>query len=203
MLLVALVGALLAYVAALPVTGPGSALVADAALRGDFARALWIGIGLALPDGAYAGLAFFGAGAALQGVGVVKVLSHLAASLVLFGVGWKLWSTPLDRPVVRAGGHRAFLLGVSVAAFNPTLLVTWGTVSALVVGGGYAHGEGREAVAFGTGVAVGAVAASITLAALFARLRTHVGEHGMRRVTRAVAVLLGGLGLAALVRAMT
>lgn len=98
MLTVALVAAGLAWASALPLSGPGAVMVADAAMRGDVRRATWIGVGAAVPELAWATLAFGGAAAALAGRPDLAGAAHLVAAAVLAGVAVALWRSPAGGP---------------------------------------------------------------------------------------------------------
>lgn len=212
MLALALIGGVLAFVASLPVTGPGAVLIADAAMRGRPSRGLGVAVGVALAEAGYATLALLGATALLERVPGLRAAAHAIAGLLLLTVGLWLWrrtpapaaATPQRNgagPLLAAG--RGVLVGFSVVAPNPTLLLSWGTVAATLVAGGYARSGLAEALVFGLGVAVGALLSGVALTTFFSRLRATAGAQATRAFNRGAAILLFLLGLAALVRAVT
>ncbi|MFN7147653.1 MAG: LysE family transporter, partial [Myxococcota bacterium] len=210
MLALALIGGLLAFVASLPVTGPGAVLIADAAMRGRPSRGVGLAVGMAIAEAGYATFALLGAAALLEGNPDVEAGAHAIAGLLLLAVGIWLWRrTPApaeaaperDAGGLLLGAGRGVLVGFSVVAPNPTLLLSWGTVAAALVAGGYAQNGVAEALVFGLGVAVGAVLSGIALTTFFSRLRARAGAQATRAFNRAAGLLLLVLGAVALVRA--
>lgn len=197
----ALAGLVVAFVGSLPVSGPGAVLVADAALGGAPRRGAWIGAGAAVPEAAWATLAFLGAGTLVDGVPELRALAHGIAAVALLAVAVHLWRRDTSTPATRGGEGRAFLLGVLSTAFNPTLAVTWGAVAGTLVALGWARTGLSHALAFGMGVGAGSVAAGIVVAATLARVRRRLGASVLARLGRGVAVFVGALGVLALVRA--
>ena len=198
-----LYGAGVAFVASLPVTGPASALVADAALRGEGARAARIGLGSAVAEAGWAALALAGAGALLAGASAARAVADLFAGVVLLAVAAALWRAPSE-PVARPeAGGRAFWAGFGLTALNPTLLVTWGTVSAGLLATGRLVATPATVTAFAVGVLGGGWAAFQAVRWAFGRAGARLGGRAARVFGRAAAALLFGLGLAALARAAT
>jgi threonine/homoserine/homoserine lactone efflux protein len=116
------------------------------------------------------------------------------AILVLLGV-WFLSREP-DLP--RAGGApadggdwpRQVVLGFSLTAFNPTLLLTWTTSVAMIASLGGAHFTGWSRYGLPIGVALGDVAWGATALFLYRRLGSHLPHRLLRLFMRAIGLVV-------------
>lgn len=204
-----LLGLAFAFVAGLPVTGPAAVLVAEAAVRGRTSRAVAVGVGAAIPEGLWAGLALGGVGSIVPAGSALGAGWQVAGGLVLVGVGVALWTrrpTGRARPAparpAPASLVRAMVVGFATTALNPTLLVTWGTVStALVTTGTIPAVPGGPAL-FGLGVTAGASLAALTLATVASGIRRRFGGETPGWIGRAAASVVVAIGLASVLRAL-
>lgn len=204
-----LLGLVLAFIAGLPVTGPAAVLVAEAAVRGRNARAIAVGVGAALPEGLWAGLALAGLGSMLPAGGALGAGWQLAGGLFLVGVGVALWTRRPGGRARRAPAEpapaslvRAMVVGFATTALNPTLLVTWGTVATALLTTGMVQARPGGSVLFGLGVTTGASLAALTLTTLASGVRRRFGGAAPRWIGRAAATVLMAIGLASVLRAL-
>ena len=123
---VCVVALVFGFVGSMPLAGPDRGARWSRARRsGAFGEALRIGLGAAVAEGVYAGVAFWGFTTFLAQHAIVVPISTAATAVVLIGVGARFvfW-----RPDGEGGRRCAreppgrLLLGFSVSAFNPTLL---------------------------------------------------------------------------------
>ncbi len=126
----------------------------------------------------------------------MQPLSHAisAALFVTLGAVFAVWR-PGDKKDSRANKAGTALLGFSVSALNPTLLVTWGAVVAFLWSKGLGETSAVAAAPFGASAAAGIAA---WFAILIAALRRYHGKLPTRAVTwtvRAIGIALIGLGL--------
>lgn len=197
-------GIFLAYVGTVVAAGPAGVLVMQAGFDAAPRRGRWIGLGSAVGQSPYAGLAFYGANRFVAAHADFVRTAHGVAGVVLFAVAaWVARRAGRQRPTaapVREG--QAFLLGLTATLTNPVPLVTWGMAATALTAGGMATGEGlSSAVGFGAATIVGAAAAHTTITHTAAALRAWGGEVVARRLSYASAALLAGLGSAAVIQA--
>lgn len=201
MLLTIGLGAVFSFVATLPVTGPATALIADAALRGERGRAFAIGVGAAAAESVWAGLALLGGGAVYSSSTAARMAAELVAGVVLVVAAVLLWRSPqnpADTP--RPPGGRSLLVGLSATGLNPTLFITWTTIGTTLLGMGAAVATPTGALALAAGVFLGAAAGVVVLA--LARAGRRLGAGGVIWMSRAVSALLFALAIGAFVRAI-
>lgn len=204
MLIALLAGAGIAFFGALPVAGPVAVLILDRALAGHRREAMALALGAAIPEGIYAGAAALGAAALLERVPALLPVAHLLAGGVVVVVGALLLRQQAGARAsspVAAPSRGAVLTALLLTALNPTLLATWAAVGAPLVAAGVIQGAGGAA-AFGLGAAAGAWGGGATLATVVASHGWRLGEGGVRITRRGAGVVLVGLGVVLLVRAV-
>ncbi len=91
MLMAALVGLIVAFVASMPVAGPVAALVVRHGLEGHVKSALMLGVGTGLAEGVYAFLALWGFSTFLADYPIVVPISKAVAAVILVALG--IWFT--------------------------------------------------------------------------------------------------------------
>jgi threonine/homoserine/homoserine lactone efflux protein len=194
------ISCLLSFVGSMPIAGPIAAIVLSKGLHNEPRAGLFIALGAAIAESVYAGLAFLGLTAMLARYPVLLPLSRLVGCLLLSGLGAYFILRP-SRPqragpateTPRTGTTTAVgnaLLGVSITALNPTLIVTW----TAAVGAAHVTGLLRvckvDALPFAGGVAAGIVAWFATLLALLGRFRRRLRPESVSRVIRTMGILL-------------
>jgi threonine/homoserine/homoserine lactone efflux protein len=200
--LVALVlGFGISFLGSVPMTGPLALLVLDRVIVAQRASALWIALAGALVEGGLAaGVATF-LPLVLAHSNTILVLARVSGALVITAVGVTLVLRPGVLEAIKTDRTgQSFLAGFLATALNPTLLATWTvTVTALdsndLIEGGY-----RTGLAFGAGVAAGALGWFAVVLLLsrgwsLARLTKHRAALG-----RAVGVVLMLLGAVLFIR---
>src|SRR5215469_14421808 len=78
---------LFGFVGSIPLAGPIAILMLSRAAQRRFGEAFRVGIGAALAEGTYSGIAFWGFNTFLAHGKRVEPVSHAAAALVLSGLG--------------------------------------------------------------------------------------------------------------------
>jgi threonine/homoserine/homoserine lactone efflux protein len=188
---------LFGFVGSIPLAGPIAILMLSRAAQRRFGEALRVGFGAALAEGTYAGIAFWGFNTFLAHGNWVEPISHAAAALVLTGLGvaFMFWK-PEEKRDRRENAAGTVLLGFSVSALNPTLIITWSAAVAFL----YSKGLGRNlpelaAIPFGVSASVGISSEIACLIAVLRRYHGNVPQRVMTWIIRAMGVLLLGLGL--------
>jgi threonine/homoserine/homoserine lactone efflux protein len=184
------------FFGSMPLAGPISLLVVSRAAHGEFEDARRIGLGAAIAEAFYAGIAFLDFAAFLSRHAFVVPLSHgiTAVILVVLGVRFAAF-VPQEKGNGGENKAGSLLLGFSISALNPTLLVTWSAAVALLYSKGLGETRSAYAIPFGLGAGAG-VALWFTL--LVAIMRKHEGKLPRARlatVVRALGVALVALGV--------
>src|ERR1700678_1643392 len=93
LLAVCVMALLFGFVGSMPLAGPIAILVISRATQGRFGEALRVGLGAAVAEALYAGLAFWGFTAFLARHAVVVPISHgvTAAVLLALGIRFMFW----------------------------------------------------------------------------------------------------------------
>src|SRR5436305_1146067 len=114
------------FLGSIPLAGPIAVLMLARAAQRRFGEAFRVGVGAAMAEGTYAGVAFWGFNTFLTRNRLVEPISHAAATLVLSGLGvaFMFWK-PREKKDRRENAAGTVLLGFSVSALNPTLIITW------------------------------------------------------------------------------
>ncbi len=208
MLSIALIGFLMGVAGSIPLAGPITMLVLGYGLEGRIRQAALIGLGSALPECVYAGLALWGFGALVEEFEWVGPTSQAIAAAVLLAVGLFLILRP-PRESNRAanasaeeveGSKRHFLLGLSITALNPALILNWGAAVTMVYSLGLVEPKPYFAIPFGLGVGAG-ILAWFTVALYFLhRHHRRISAALRTKLMKGMGVLLFGLGVLAAAR---
>jgi threonine/homoserine/homoserine lactone efflux protein len=196
-LLVALgLGAALAFFGSLPMTGPLALLVLDRIIALQRRAAFWIALAGALVEGTIAAGVATLLPLVLRHSEVIVLNARLAGAIVIFAVGVTLALRPeLLESIKTERKRQSFTAGFLTTALNPTLLATWTVTVTALHANGLLDGGSWTGLAFGVGVALGAVAWFLVLLvlarrSLLARLAGRRAEFA-----RGVGVVLTLLGL--------
>lgn len=184
------------FVGSIPLAGPIAVLMLSRAAQRRFGEALRVGMGAALAEGMYAGIAFWGFATFLAHNTLVEPISHAAATLVLcgLGVGFMFWK-PSEKKDHRENAAGTVLLGFSVSALNPTLIVTWSAAVAFLYSKGFGRLPALAAIPFGIAASSGIAGEIACLIALLRRYHGKVPREVMTWVIRAMGLFLLGLGV--------
>lgn len=182
------------FFGSMPLAGPISVMVVSRAVQQRYGEALRIAIGAAVAEGLYAGGAFFGFTELLASHPIVVPISHGVTAVVLAGLGirFAFW-----KPRGRKGEeHKSgtALVGFTLSAINPTLLVTWGAAVAFLYSKGLHVTSSLASLPFGISAAAGIAAWFTLLVLILKRLEGKFPERVLTWAIRALGVALVGLG---------
>jgi threonine/homoserine/homoserine lactone efflux protein len=185
------------YVGSMPIAGPIAMLMLARSAQRRFGEARQIGVGAALAEGVYAALAFWGFATFLARQRLIVPLSRAATGALLLALGgwfirWRPTERRADIPERTAG---PLLLGFSVSAVNPTLLVTWSVAVAFLYSKGLAGEPAIVAIAFGASATAGVALWNASLIHLLERYGGRLPKDAMTLVIRVMGLALVGLGL--------
>jgi threonine/homoserine/homoserine lactone efflux protein len=188
-----------AFIGSMPLAGPIAVLTLSRAASGRFGEALRIGLGAAVAEGIYAGLAFWGFATFLPQHRLVAPISQGATSILLVALGTRFvfWQPPKDAADPRESKAGTVFLGFSISALNPTLLVTWTAVVAFLYSRGVDPHSGIFAIPFGGCAAVGVAAWFVCLIKILRTFKSKLPLRAFRWVIRAMGIALVALGIAA------
>lgn len=195
LLAVCAVALVFGFVGSMPLAGPISVLVVARAARKQFREARHVGLGAAAAEAIWAGIAFFGFTTILARHPVVVPISHGVSAVVLLALGARFAFWKLKDKKERKHHAGTALVGFTLSAVNPTLLVTWTAAVAFIYSKGLGDVSVWGAIPFGVcaGVGVGG-----WFAVLVALLRKYEGKMPRRMLTwvvRTLGVALAGLGV--------
>jgi threonine/homoserine/homoserine lactone efflux protein len=203
-LLVALgLGAGLAFIGSVPMTGPLALLVLDRLIALQRRAAFWIALAGALVEGTIAAIVATLLPLVLRHSEAIVLRARLSGSIVIFAVGMTLALRPELLESIKTDRKRqSFAAGFLTTALNPTLLATWTVTVTALHANGLLQGDSRTGLVFGVGVAFGSIAWSALLLVLarrswLARLQGHRAGFA-----RGVGALLAVLGTALFLRAV-
>jgi threonine/homoserine/homoserine lactone efflux protein len=184
------------FFGSMPLAGPIAVMVFSRASRRRYSEALQIGIGAAVAEGLYAAVAFWSFTSLLARHPLVVPVSRAVTAVVLsaMGVRFALWKTrdPKDEAEQRSGTS---LVGFSLSAINPTLLVTWSAAVAFLYAKGLGESSALAAIPFGLCAGAG-IALWFTI--LVAVLRKFEGKLPLALLTwtiRSLGIALVALGI--------
>jgi threonine/homoserine/homoserine lactone efflux protein len=151
-------GLLMSFIGSIAPAGPIALIVLKRGLGGQNRNALSLASGAALAEAAYALLAYLGVNFAFSRYPLqTSILRMIAgAILIVFAVLCIFGRAPQPKAEGRGHAGANFLLGLSIAGFNPTFLVTWAGAMAVARGAGLIL-DLEAAPAFALGVTAGPV----------------------------------------------
>lgn len=182
------------FVGSIPLTGPIAVLVLSRSVAGDYRAANFIGLGAAVAEGLYAGIAYF-AFSALSASELLRPIADAVTLVVLVALGayFAQWRYH-EKKSPKTHGKRAGWIGFSISIVNPTLLVTWSAVVAALIGRGFGGGGEWLAIPFGLGAAVGVGAWELLFVRFVRRFGPKFTGTTLQWVVRGVGIALVGLG---------
>jgi threonine/homoserine/homoserine lactone efflux protein len=186
------------YVGSVPLAGPIAVIVLSRAARGRFGEALRIGAGAAVAEGLYAGAAFWSFAALVHRSALLRPIARGATALVLLPLGlyFVFWRSTekgrVDRHESRAG---TALLGFTISALNPTLLITWSAAVGFSFSRQAPTIREWDAFPFGLSAGAGVVLWFLTLVLLVRRYKDKVRSDAISWVVRGLGVTLLFMGI--------
>lgn len=196
MLLAAVIGLAFGFIGSIPVAGPIAALVFERGLNGRFRSGVFISIGGAVAEAAYALLAFWGFSKFLSKYAWIEPTSRALAAVILtiLGVTFARYKRKEDEtPSAKAradSGTKSFVLGLSITALNPTLIATWTAVVTMLYSTGWIAFSSSEAVPFAAGSFIGIAGWFATLLWLIHRFRGRFTRATLDKVVRGIGYFL-------------
>ncbi len=184
------------FFGSMPLAGPIALMVVSRAARRRFDEALHVAFGAAIAEAMYSGLAFFGYTTLFARHPLVKPVSQAVSALVLvvLGVRFAVWS-PKEKGDRRENAAGTTLLGFTVSALNPTLLVTWGASVAFLYSKGLGGTSSLEAVPFGLCAGAGVALWNVVLVRILRKYGGRMPRAAITWTVRGLGLALVGLGV--------
>lgn len=172
-----LLGLALGFLGSVPVAGPVSTMVFDRAIADQPREARAVGVGSGVAEGLCALLSFYGYARVLRSFPAVIPVTRAVGAAIFVGLGLylALRRPPVGATIVRRDTGRRWLLGFTVSALNPTIIISWTGVIAALHGAGVLSPDPADALPFATGVACGSAFWFVLLVSLLTR------HHGASR----------------------
>jgi threonine/homoserine/homoserine lactone efflux protein len=184
------------FFGSMPLAGPIAVMVFSRGARRHYAEALHIALGAAAAEAVYAGVAFGSFTSLLASHPLVVPVSRGVTAVVLsaLGVRFALWKPheQKDRYETRPG---TWLVGFSLSAINPTLLVTWSAAVAFLYAKGLGVASPIVAVPFGLCAGAGIAGWFAILVGVLRRFEGKLPVAVLTWTIRGLGVALVGLGV--------
>jgi threonine/homoserine/homoserine lactone efflux protein len=196
--IVSLVAFVFAFVGSLPLAGPIALLVVSNGASGRYKDARRIAFGAAVAEGIYAFLAFWGFATFLARHALVLPISHGITAVVLCGLGTHFLFFTLKARSTKLHDESdsgRFWVGLSIAAVNPTLIVTWGAVTTFLYSKQLVQFTALLAIPFGCCAAAGIAVWGVAVVALLERFGRGVPRLTLTWIVRSMGVIMIGVGL--------
>jgi threonine/homoserine/homoserine lactone efflux protein len=189
------------FVGSMPLAGPIAILVLSRATQRRFGEALRIGVGAAVAEALYAGVAFWGFATFLAQHAVVVPISHgvTAAVLLALGIRFMFWKADAEHGEPKSGAGTLFF-GFSISAINPTLLLTWSTAVAFLASYGLTGAGPIYAAPFALCAGAGIAAWFALLVTVLRRYQGKVPEKALAWTVRVLGAVIAALGVGSGVR---
>ncbi|MFQ5847398.1 MAG: LysE family translocator [Candidatus Methylomirabilales bacterium] len=202
----ALAGFFMGFIGSMPISGPISLLVFHRGMLARYQEGWTIGLGGALAEGIYCALAIRGFSLLLGGSSFLEALAKGVGILLLFALGLyflfarqeDLDDSPVAQPSASSWAS-TFCVGLSVAALNPTLILTWSAAVAMLYPLTSLTFHTYDWIAFAASVVIGIVAWFTVLLALLRRFKGRFPFPVFQRLIRSIG---GGLILVSIVSAV-
>lgn len=194
-----LLGLALGFIGSMPVAGPIALLVLRKGLRGRYEEGVALALGAAISEAAYCALALLGFDYLFVRYPIVESASRVIGGMLLIGLGigfavMKTKEEPSDPQKLQVSSRATpFLTGLTVAGLNPTLIVTWSGVAAIVYSTFGAFGE-WEKVGFPIGVGLGNFLWFVVMLMLMKRYQSRFRTTSITRGIKAVGIIMTGMG---------
>jgi threonine/homoserine/homoserine lactone efflux protein len=184
------------FFGSMPLAGPIAVMVFSRASHRRYAEALHIGLGAAVAEGIYAGVAFWSFTSLLATHPLVVPVSRGVTAVVLsaLGVRFALWSAKPPRDTHESAAGTA-LVGFSLSAINLTLLVTWSAAVAFLYAKGLGERSSLAALPFGACAAAGIAGWFAILVAILRRFEGKLPVPVLTWTIRTLGLALLALGL--------
>ncbi|ETW07599.1 hypothetical protein H310_02075 [Aphanomyces invadans] len=211
-LLPVVAGFFFGFLGSIPIAGPTSAMVLKMGIQGQYWDAQTVALGGAVAEATYAGVAYWGFGSFLVGVGWLLPVSKILGACMLLVVGIVFLRLEVQ-PQIESDSNNAsaknsfgpssaralmakhLLLGFTMSGFNPALLATYTGALASVYHTGYLEFTLFLAVFFSVGVACGISTWFYILLALLKTYKQRLKNQTIGAILRCMGILLIALGL--------
>jgi threonine/homoserine/homoserine lactone efflux protein len=194
-----LVGFLFGFIGSIPVAGPIALLVFAYGVSDRFKSGLYVALGGALAESAYAYMAYWGLHRLIDRYPALVPQSRGVGAVVIFAVGLAfVLRKPKEGEATerRAGRGGSFALGFTITALNPTFIVTWTAAATTLFSTGLVTPEALgDALPFAVGAFAGIVSWFTVLLLILRRFKGRFSAATLDRVVRGVGVALIGLSL--------
>jgi len=199
-LFVCLIAFVLAFVSSMPIAGPVAVMVVSRGIEGRFTEARKVGIGSAVSEGIWAGVAFATFSTLFVRYPSAVPIAHSVTSVVLFIVGlqfvrWKPREFTGGEAEEEKSQRGAALLGFLTSLFNPTVLVSWSATSAVIQSRHIVEMKAILAIPFGISVAAGIMCWFAMLVAIMTRYQAKLPRRFLTWFIRGTGLFLIGFAL--------
>lgn len=129
-------GFAMAFLGSMPPVGPIAVLLLERGVSGRDREGRGIALGAALAETVYCALAMAGVSELMRRYAIVETVARIVGVVILLALGFhfaRFRLAPLPATPVDEVRGRPFVLGFSISAANPVLIVTWsGSIATLL-----------------------------------------------------------------------
>ncbi len=129
------------FIASFPITGPVSMMILKKTLEGKYPQGIAISLGAALTEIIYSAIGISIIGVLVEQSSNLKATLGILSSFLLLFMGiyflrYKVKESEISemKEFSKSNKRRNFFTGVLLIGLNPTIIFTWSTISALLVG---------------------------------------------------------------------
>lgn len=191
------VGFILSFIGSMPIAGPIAVLVLSKGLEHRHRAGFFIAIGAAVAEAIYAFLAFWGFSKVLARFPIVLPASRLVGCVLLIALGIYMMVRKPSPPEhvehrdrSNAVGARNILVGFSMTAVNPTLIVTWTAAVSASNASGLIELTPNRAIPFAIGVCTGIILWFASMLSVLKKFKNKMRYDRMNRVIRVMGFVL-------------
>jgi threonine/homoserine/homoserine lactone efflux protein len=196
-MIASLAGFLMGFIGSMPLAGPTSLLVFHRGMLARYRDGWAIGLGGGLAEGIYYALAVHGFSILHDNLTFLAPLTKVASVLLLLALALYFIFARQRTPEKCVAGELStptwkgqFCIGLTIATFNPTLLLTWSASVAMVLPIINLTLHGHERITFATSIVIGIVAWFSIFLALLRLLKGRFPFSSLQSVIHSI-----GLGL--------
>ncbi len=185
------------FIGSMPISGPISLLVFHRGIFARFRDGWAIGLGGAIAEGIYCALGLLGFSVLRERFTFLEPLAKGVGIFLLLALGFYFMLARQEKDQGRAVAEQSesnwagqLFVGLTVAALNPTLIITWSVSAALLASMANLTFHAYELIAFATSVTFGIATWFAILLALLRRFREHFPLLVLQKVIRGIGVVL-------------
>jgi len=187
----------MAFFGSMPPVGPIAVLLLERGVAGRGREGLRIGWGAALAETIYCALAMAGVSELMKRYTIVETIARFlgVAILIVLGIYFARFKVSASSTRVDERRRKPFVLGFSISAANPTLIITWSGSIATLLSFAHVRFDVLHRVLFVGGVLAGMLAWFHLFLWMLARWRDRITLRAAQWIIRGAGVTMIAIAL--------